>query len=224
MDMRTISLFAAVLAALALAGCGDSEDDAAGGAGTSVPQTSGLGAGPGISIEEAIAADTDELLLVNGNLLADGDEVRLCYALAESFPPQCGGPSLVVEGSSSKRSTGSSPRATSLDRPPDSAPRHRRGRDAHGQRECPDVTTEHRRAGTRFAALRRRFKDFAEAMAFVNRLAEVSEAADHHPDITISWNAVTVRWWTHVKRAITDADVEMARRTDELASSSSQHS
>jgi hypothetical protein len=78
-----------VLAALALAGCGDSEDDAAGGAGTS---------GPGISIEEAIAADTDEMLLVNGNLLADGDEVRLCYALAESFPPQCGGPSLVVEG------------------------------------------------------------------------------------------------------------------------------
>jgi hypothetical protein len=98
MGMRTISLFAAVLAALALAGCGDSEDDAAGGAGTSVPQNSGLGAGPGISIEEAIAADTDELLLVNGNLLADGEEVRLCYALAESFPPQCGGPSLVVEG------------------------------------------------------------------------------------------------------------------------------
>jgi hypothetical protein len=98
MGMRAISLFAAVLAALALAGCGDSEDDAAGGAGTSVPQTSGLGAGPGISIEEALAADTDEMLLVNGNLLADGDEVRLCYALAESFPPQCGGPSLVVEG------------------------------------------------------------------------------------------------------------------------------
>ena len=99
MGMRTISLFAAVLAALALAGCGDSEDDdAAGGAGTSVPQTSGLGAGPGISIEEALAADTGEMLLVNGNLLADGDEVRLCYALAESFPPQCGGPSLDVEG------------------------------------------------------------------------------------------------------------------------------
>jgi hypothetical protein len=98
MGMRTISLFAALLAALALAGCGDSEGDASGGAGASVPQSSGLGAGPGISIEEAIAADTDEMLLVNGNLLADGDEVRLCYALAESFPPQCGAPSLLVEG------------------------------------------------------------------------------------------------------------------------------
>ena len=68
-----------------------------------------------------------------------------------------------------------------------------------------------------------RFADFAEAMGFVNRLADAAEAADHHPDITISWNAVTVRWRTHVKRAITERDVEMARRTDELASSSSQH-
>jgi hypothetical protein len=98
MGMKTISLFAAVLVALAFGGCGDSDDDAPAAAGTSVPQTSGLAAGPGISIEEAIAADTDEMLLVNGNLLAQGDEVRLCYALAESFPPQCGGPSLVVEG------------------------------------------------------------------------------------------------------------------------------
>jgi 4a-hydroxytetrahydrobiopterin dehydratase len=62
-----------------------------------------------------------------------------------------------------------------------------------------------------------RFKDFAEAVAFVNRLAEAAEAAGHHPDIAISWNAVTVRWWTHTKRAITERDLDMARRTDELA-------
>ena len=68
-----------------------------------------------------------------------------------------------------------------------------------------------------------RFKDFAEAMAFVNRLAEAAEAANHHPDIAISWNAVTVRWWTHVKRTITERDLDMARLTDELASSSSGH-
>jgi 4a-hydroxytetrahydrobiopterin dehydratase len=67
-----------------------------------------------------------------------------------------------------------------------------------------------------------RFKDFREAIAFVNRLAEAAEAADHHPDIAVSWNAVTVRWWTHVKRAITDRDVEMAKRTDELAAQSAQ--
>lgn len=68
-----------------------------------------------------------------------------------------------------------------------------------------------------------RFKDFHEAIVFVDRLAEAAEAADHHPDITVSWNAVTVRWWTHVKRAITERDVEMARRTDELAAQS-EHS
>ncbi|MGH3058071.1 MAG: 4a-hydroxytetrahydrobiopterin dehydratase [Gaiellaceae bacterium] len=67
-----------------------------------------------------------------------------------------------------------------------------------------------------------RFEDFAEAIAFVNRLAEAAEAANHHPDIAISWNAVTVRWRTHVKRAITERDVDMARLTDELASSSGQ--
>ena len=67
-----------------------------------------------------------------------------------------------------------------------------------------------------------RFKDFREAIAFVDRLAEAAEAADHHPDIAVSWNTVTVRWWTHAKRAITERDVEMARRTDELAAQSEQ--
>jgi hypothetical protein len=62
------------------------------------PTSAGLGAGPGISIEEALAAGSGETLLVSGNLLADGEEVRLCSALAESFPPQCGGPQIRVEG------------------------------------------------------------------------------------------------------------------------------
>jgi 4a-hydroxytetrahydrobiopterin dehydratase len=65
-----------------------------------------------------------------------------------------------------------------------------------------------------------RFRDFAEAMRFVNRLAEEAEREDHHPDISISWNRVTVRWWTHVRAAITERDVEMAQRTDELAAPS----
>jgi 4a-hydroxytetrahydrobiopterin dehydratase len=62
-----------------------------------------------------------------------------------------------------------------------------------------------------------RFADFRAAVAFVNRLADAAEQANHHPDIAISWNAVTVRWWTHTKRAVTERDVEMARVTDELA-------
>ena len=67
-----------------------------------------------------------------------------------------------------------------------------------------------------------RFADFRAAVAFVNRLADAAEQANHHPDITISWNAVTVRWWTHTKRAVTERDVEMARVTDELATGSAE--
>jgi 4a-hydroxytetrahydrobiopterin dehydratase len=88
------------------------------------------------------------------------------------------------------------------------------------------VTTQHPEGWNEVrGALQRgyRFKDFAQAIAFVDRLAEAAEAANHHPDIAISWNAVTVRWWTHVKRAITERDVDMARLTDELASSFSGH-
>jgi 4a-hydroxytetrahydrobiopterin dehydratase len=62
-----------------------------------------------------------------------------------------------------------------------------------------------------------RFRDFAEALAFVNRVGEAAEAADHHPDVAISWNRVTVRWWTHVRDAITERDLEMAEVTSRLA-------
>jgi hypothetical protein len=95
--MKTCTLLATLLAAAVLAGCGgdDAADDTAG---SSVPQTSGIAAGPALSIDDVLAADSDEPLLVAGNLLALGDEVRLCSALAESFPPQCAGASLHVDG------------------------------------------------------------------------------------------------------------------------------
>ena len=60
------------------------------------------------------------------------------------------------------------------------------------------------------------FRDFAEALAFVNRVGELAERENHHPDIEIHWNRVKLRWWTHVADAITDRDREMARRTDSL--------
>jgi 4a-hydroxytetrahydrobiopterin dehydratase len=62
-----------------------------------------------------------------------------------------------------------------------------------------------------------RFTDFAEALAFVNRIGDLAEAEDHHPDIAIHWNRVTLRWWTHVKDAITERDHELARLTNDLA-------
>jgi 4a-hydroxytetrahydrobiopterin dehydratase len=63
-----------------------------------------------------------------------------------------------------------------------------------------------------------RFRDFAEALAFVNRVGEVAERENHHPDVAIHWNRVTLRWWTHVSGAITERDAKLAARTNELAS------
>lgn len=60
------------------------------------------------------------------------------------------------------------------------------------------------------------FRDFAEALAFVNRVGALAEEANHHPDLEIHWNRVTLRWWTHTDRAITERDLELARRTNEL--------
>jgi 4a-hydroxytetrahydrobiopterin dehydratase len=62
-----------------------------------------------------------------------------------------------------------------------------------------------------------RFNDFAHAIDFVNRVAQVAEDEEHHPDIAIHWNKVTLRWWTHAQDAITDRDYELAKRTNELA-------
>jgi 4a-hydroxytetrahydrobiopterin dehydratase len=62
------------------------------------------------------------------------------------------------------------------------------------------------------------FKDFAEAMAFVNRVAEVAEEANHHPDILVhGWNRVRLTLSTHSKGEITDADHALAGRIDALA-------
>lgn len=68
-------------------------------------------------------------------------------------------------------------------------------------------------------ALERTFqlRDFAEAIAFVNSVAGAAEEANHHPDVAISWNLVTLRWRTHSAGAITKLDVAGARRSDELA-------
>jgi 4a-hydroxytetrahydrobiopterin dehydratase len=61
-----------------------------------------------------------------------------------------------------------------------------------------------------------RFRDCAEALAFVNRVGELAESENHHPDIAISWNKVTLRWWTHTAGGVTDRDRELAARTSDL--------
>lgn len=61
------------------------------------------------------------------------------------------------------------------------------------------------------------FGNFAESLSFVNRVGELAEAENHHPDIRIEYSRVTLRWWTHTAGGITDRDRELAARSAELA-------
>jgi pterin-4a-carbinolamine dehydratase len=62
-----------------------------------------------------------------------------------------------------------------------------------------------------------RFESFPAAIAFVNRVAELAEAENHHPDIAVSYRTVTLRWRTHSADAITDRDRELAASSAALA-------
>lgn len=60
--------------------------------------------------------------------------------------------------------------------------------------------------------------DFAGAIAFVNRVAELAEQANHHPDILVhGWNRVRLTLSTHSQGGLTEADFELAARIDRLA-------
>ena len=59
-----------------------------------------------------------------------------------------------------------------------------------------------------------KFRNFVEAMAFVNRVAQAAEAADHHPDITINYNRVRMALTTHSEGGLTDKDLGMAPKID----------
>lgn len=61
-----------------------------------------------------------------------------------------------------------------------------------------------------------KFKDFKEAIAFVNRLAEIAEAEQHHPDITIIWNKVTITLTTHAIKGLSINDFIMAAKIEAI--------
>lgn len=61
------------------------------------------------------------------------------------------------------------------------------------------------------------FKDFPAAMKFVNAVAELAEQAQHHPDIDVRWNKVTLALTSHDAGGLTEKDFELARQCDALA-------
>jgi len=68
--------------------------------------------------------------------------------------------------------------------------------------------------GVRQLECRFKFKNYASAVTFTNRVAELAQIEDHHPAILLEWGQVTVSWWTHTIRDIHLNDLIMAARTD----------
>lgn len=61
-----------------------------------------------------------------------------------------------------------------------------------------------------------RFKNYSEALAFVNRLSEVAEKEGHHPDICFGWGHVQVEIWTHKIDGLTESDFILAAKIDQV--------
>ena len=60
------------------------------------------------------------------------------------------------------------------------------------------------------------FANFAESLAFVNTVGEIAEAADHHPDITFGWGYAELRTTTHDRGGITDVDLALIGKIDQI--------
>jgi 4a-hydroxytetrahydrobiopterin dehydratase len=63
-----------------------------------------------------------------------------------------------------------------------------------------------------------RFPDFAQALAFVNRIGAEAEAQNHHPELLLGWGKVEVSTWTHTANGITDKDHRLAAAIDRISS------
>jgi 4a-hydroxytetrahydrobiopterin dehydratase len=61
------------------------------------------------------------------------------------------------------------------------------------------------------------FADFSAAFAFMTRVALLAEKADHHPEWSNVWNRVDVLLWTHSAGGVTDKDIALAAKIEEIA-------
>jgi 4a-hydroxytetrahydrobiopterin dehydratase len=61
-----------------------------------------------------------------------------------------------------------------------------------------------------------RFRNFREALSFANRVGELAESVNHHPDLLVAWGRVKVTVFTHKVGGLTETDFVFAAKTDEL--------
>jgi 4a-hydroxytetrahydrobiopterin dehydratase len=62
-----------------------------------------------------------------------------------------------------------------------------------------------------------RFRDFAEALAFVNRVGAMADEQNHHPDVLLAWGRARITIWTHKIDGLTESDFVFAARCDALS-------
>lgn len=82
---------------------------------------------------------------------------------------------------------------------------------AEALKKCPEWDHEGRKISRTVE-----FEEFSDAIDFVNDLAEIAEKAEHHPDILIRHTKVTLTLTTHDAGGLTDIDIEVAQRIDNL--------
>jgi 4a-hydroxytetrahydrobiopterin dehydratase len=61
-----------------------------------------------------------------------------------------------------------------------------------------------------------KFPDFAQALAFTNRVGQLAETQNHHPDIHLAWGKVKLTLWTHKIDGLTESDFVFAAKVDQL--------
>ena len=60
------------------------------------------------------------------------------------------------------------------------------------------------------------FSNFVDAMAFANRVGDIAEEQNHHPDLSVAWGKCTVEIWTHKIGGLTDSDYYFAAKVDRV--------
>ena len=64
-----------------------------------------------------------------------------------------------------------------------------------------------------------KFENFRDALSFTNKVGELAEAVNHHPDIYLAWGKVKLQIWTHKVNGLTESDFVLAAKADRLLSS-----
>ncbi|MBU25303.1 MAG: pterin-4-alpha-carbinolamine dehydratase [Gammaproteobacteria bacterium] len=82
--------------------------------------------------------------------------------------------------------------------------------------QSPDGWSEELKGGVEILTRTFEFENFAQAMTFAVHVGEAADAADHHPEIIVSWGRVRVDWWSHDANGVTSRDISLAETTNRL--------